>query len=127
MQSLRPAHWVVVDDEDTSWPADVLRNHEVLTPPAQGLQDPAAEDRLLGVTRANFRKRRVRLGVIRSQFQEPRLRARLSADGGALVHSRPALARRNNSVVIKASHSRFVKPEQPLRTSGPRWPVPRRM
>jgi hypothetical protein len=50
----RPVQWVVVDEEDILWPAQIRQDQVVLTDGCLGLKDPAVQDRLHEVLLRNF-------------------------------------------------------------------------
>ncbi len=51
---LKPDAWIAVDDDAALWTTDERRGHCVLTDPAKGLLEPAAQDRLLTLLYGNF-------------------------------------------------------------------------
>ena len=51
----RPNRWIVIDDDpDVGWSESVTREQLVLTDPCRGLQEKAAEHRLLMLLMNNF-------------------------------------------------------------------------
>lgn len=58
-QWLRPAAWVVLDDETACWTVEEHREHIVLTDGCEGLREPRAQDRLMTLLVGNFSPPRV--------------------------------------------------------------------
>jgi HAD domain in Swiss Army Knife RNA repair proteins len=53
-QWLRPAAWLVLDDETACWTVEEHREHIVLTDACEGLREPRAQDRLMTLLVCNF-------------------------------------------------------------------------